>query len=117
VARRRYRTCRLRSAPCLPASLAGTRPYVVTDPWTSPPVGMSNHANNAPPIAPTTMPPCSRSKAATKRSRRLDAGSDRHQQRALRTVADRLLGNACVVLAKPTLYDPQHEAAHAAETS
>ena len=36
------------------------------------------------------MPPCSRSKAATEHSRRLDAGSDRHQHQ----VADGLTSRA-----------------------
>ncbi len=35
--------------------------------------------------------------------------------RALRTVADRLLGIACVMLANRTTYDPQHEAARASK--
>ena len=37
--------------------------------------------------------------------------------RALRTVADRLLGVACVMLANRTSYDPQHETARVAETA
>ena len=37
--------------------------------------------------------------------------------RALRTVADRLLGIACVMLANRTSYDPQHEPARAAKTA
>jgi transposase len=37
--------------------------------------------------------------------------------RALRTVADRLLGIACVMLKKRSSYDPQHEAARAPQTA
>src|SRR3954451_23701807 len=48
-ARRRYRTCRSRSAPCLPESLAGTRRYVLPEPGPSPRPGTPKRVTDLPP--------------------------------------------------------------------